>query len=139
MFVRKQTVKGITYLSLVENRWNPAKRKHFQVKITALGKDTDPAAVQRALTISQSLNRFCRNNGIGTLADDAITIDLSDETVCSAAFDWGIREAAVHILARLGFLALPGTVAWAVYGQPFPSLSFCCNHYHDCPPADGSL
>ncbi|MEK6902209.1 MAG: IS1634 family transposase [archaeon] len=101
MFVRKQTVKGITYLSLVENRWNPAKHKHCQVKIAGLGKHDDPGALETALKITQSLNRFCVQNGISTLGDETITVNISSETFAPAALDWGIREVAAHTLERL--------------------------------------
>lgn len=104
MFVRKQTVKGITYLSLVENRWNPATRKHYQIKIASLGKQQDPKSMEYAIRMSQSLNQFCARHGVSTLSEEAMTITLSDESVCTAAFDWGIWEVAVHTLNRLGIL-----------------------------------
>lgn len=104
MFVRKQTVKGNTYLSLVESRWHPGKHKHYQVKIAGLGKDDDPLAVERALRMSRSLNIFCQQRGIAALSDETVMIDVSRESSCSAAFDWGIREVAVHGLTRLGMM-----------------------------------
>lgn len=104
MFVRKQTVNGNTYLSLVESRWNPGKHKHYQVKIAGLGKQDDPEAVVRAQRIASSLTAFCRKSGIPGLSDDTVTVRLSDEAFCSAARDFGIREVASHGLRRLGFL-----------------------------------
>lgn len=105
MFVRKQTVKGITYLSLVENRWNPATRKHYQVKIASLGKHQDPKSMEYAIRMSQSLNQFCARHGVSTLSEESVMITLSDESVCTAALDWGIQEVAVHTLKKLGILS----------------------------------
>lgn len=104
MFVRKQTVKGNTYLSLVENRWHTLRRKHYQVKIASLGKQDDPVAVARARQIAASLTAFCRQRGITTLSDGAVTVNVASEDFCRSSFDWGIREIAVHTLSRLGIL-----------------------------------
>jgi len=106
MFVRKQTVKGNTYVSLVENRWDAVKRKHYQVKIASLGKHDDPAAVERAHRIASSLTAFCQRNGMSTFDDGKITLNPSSETFCGTALDWGIREVAVHGLTRLGIMGM---------------------------------
>lgn len=102
MFVRKQTVKGNTYVSLVENRWDAVKRKHYQVKIASLGKHDDPAAVERASRIASSLTRFCQEHGMPTLSAGMLTIDPTNETFGSAAWDWGIWTVATHGFTRLG-------------------------------------
>ncbi|MBI5613340.1 IS1634 family transposase [Candidatus Gottesmanbacteria bacterium] len=106
MFVRKQTVKGNTYISLVENRWHAVRRRHYQVKIASLGKHDDPAARDRAFRIASSLTAFCQHNGMSTLEGSTITLDPSSETFCPTGLDWGIREAAVHGLTRLGILGM---------------------------------
>lgn len=105
MFVRKQTVKGITYQSLVENRWDPVRRKHVQIKIASLGKADDPAGTERVRRILSSLTAFCERHGIANLSGSLLTTDVSSEGFCPSSFDWGIREIATHALSRLGITA----------------------------------
>lgn len=104
MFVRKHVVKGVAYLSLVDNIWNPIKKYYVQTRITGLGKASDLVYKNnKAEQIVTAIHAFCTRHGIATLSDGVILSDLSSrQSLLSASLDFGIHKLAVHVLKKLG-------------------------------------
>lgn len=106
MFVRSHTVKSISYLALVENLWDPLRKRYHQKRIASLGKTTEFAASHRAGSIITALSSFCQRHHIPSLSDGIVITNLSHrEDLLSRAFDFGIWEIATHILKNLGIRA----------------------------------
>lgn len=105
MFVRTHTVKSISYLALVENLWDPVRKKYRQKRIASLGKTTEFAETHRAGSIITALTSFCHSHHIPALSDGIVLTHLSQrEELLSSAYDFGIREVASHVLKTLGIL-----------------------------------
>lgn len=115
MFVRKLAVRNVVYLSLVENLWDPLKKKYNQNKIASLGKLSDlEYGNHRIERIVTALDSFCKKHGIVTIADGIILTDLAgNEEIVSASFDFGIHKVASSVCQTLGItaavLALPAS------------------------------
>lgn len=106
MFVRKHKIRGLTYLALVENVWNPVKKKYQQKRVTTLGKTTElDQAQQRVEAIVLALNKFCRQYRIPALSEGLVIEKLEDdERLLSRTYDWGVHLLSAWTLKRLGII-----------------------------------
>lgn len=115
MFVRKHAVRDVAYLTLVENLWDPAKKRYTQNRIASLGKVAD--LIYRNHRIEQivtALDSFCAKQGVATIGDGIILKNLSrNEDAISSSFDFGIHRLAAWVLRELGLsqtiVSLPPT------------------------------
>ena len=110
MFVRKYAVRQVVYLALVENQWDPFKKRYQQNRIASLGKLSELEfgnhRIDRMVT---ALDSFCKKHGIDTIGDGIILTGLSsNEEAVSSSFDFGIYRVAAATLTHLG---LTSTVA----------------------------
>lgn len=102
--VRERQLKGrkSRYAYLVENRWNPLRRKNVQAIIACLG-NVEALPVDGTIEkIITALDVFAAKQGFASLSGGIVLSDLTDETVLSRSFAWGIREVVSHALSRLG-------------------------------------
>lgn len=105
MFVRTHTVKSISYLSLVENVWNPFTKSYRQKRIVSLGKTTEVTATNRIGKIVTALTSFCAIHRIPAIADGIVLSNLSSrEDLLSSVQSFGVHRLAEHVLSRLGIL-----------------------------------
>lgn len=105
MFVRTHTVKSVSYLSLVENIWNPFTKSYRQRRIVSLGKTTEVTATNRIGKIVTALTSFCTIHRIPAIADGIVLSNLSSrEDLLSSARSFGVHQLAEHVLSRLGIL-----------------------------------
>jgi len=104
MFVRKNTVGNITYLTLVENIWNPIKKKYNQNKIASLGKLSDlEYQNHRIEKMVTALDLFCKRYGIATISNGIILTDITEnEEIVSSSYDFGVHKVASFVLSELG-------------------------------------
>src|SRR3989338_4238294 len=110
MFVRKYAVRQVVYLAMVENQWDPFKKRYQQNRIASLGKLSELEfgnhRIDRMVT---ALDSFCKKHGIDTIGDGIILTGLSsNEEAVSSSFDFGIYRVAAATLTHLG---LTSTVA----------------------------
>lgn len=104
MFVRKYAVRDIVYLALVENLWDPIKKRYNQNRIASLGKlselDYGNHRIDRIVT---ALDSFCKTHGISTIGNGIILTNLPDnEEAVSSSYDFGIQRIASFVLSTLG-------------------------------------
>lgn len=105
MFVRTHTVKSVSYLSLVENVWNPFTKSYRQKRIVSLGKTTEVTATNRIGKIVTALTSFCTIHRIPAIADGIVLSNLSSrEDLLSSARSFGVHRLAEHVLSRLNII-----------------------------------
>ena len=97
-------------MALVENQWDPFKKRYQQNRIASLGKLSELEfgnhRIDRMVT---ALDSFCKKHGIDTIGDGIILTGLSsNEEAVSSSFDFGIYRVAAATLTHLG---LTSTVA----------------------------
>jgi transposase len=142
MFVRKLAVRNVVYLSLVENLWDPLKKKYNQNKIASLGKLSDlEYGNHRIERIVTALDSFCKKHGIVTIADGIILTDLAgNEEIVSASFDFGIHKVASSVCQTLGItaavLALPAS--YQISGEKTVAATEALIAHHLMPQTDVS-
>lgn len=108
MFVReriRETKKEgkINYAYLVENRWNPVKKKYQQKIVQCLGR-TD--RLPRDGTIEKiivALDRWSLEKGFASLSSGVIIKDLGDENILSSSLDFGEMFLTGHLMDALSF------------------------------------
>jgi len=100
--VRTHTVKSITYLSLVENLWNPVTKSYKQKRIAALGKASDITSTNRIEKVITALHCFCEKNGISSLSNGIILTNKTSEDFVSKTYDYGIYRLGEYVLGILG-------------------------------------
>lgn len=107
MFVRirkRQLKKGFSsYAYLVDNQWNPFRKKHQQKIITCLGRVADLPANGVIEKIIVALDKFAQKMGYASLANGIILSDLGDEKKFVQAYDWGSLLLTKHLLGILSF------------------------------------
>lgn len=108
MFVRVRKQQGkkgpIPYAYLVENHWNPFRKKHEQKILASLGRVANlpvDGTVEKMIT---ALDSFATKMGFSSLSDGIILSNLSGEKFLSAAFEYGSHLLSSHILGKLSFL-----------------------------------
>lgn len=106
MFTRirkaKTTKEGIVeYVYLVENRWNPIKKKHEQKIIASLGR-RDRIQDSRILDkVILALKRFSVEQRLTT--QSLVIDDLEDEKLLASSKDYGVFWLTEKLLAKLSF------------------------------------
>lgn len=113
--VRKQPGKDrlIPYAYLVENHWNPFRRKNEQKIVASLGRvehlPTD-GTIEKMIT---ALDTFATKMGFASLSCGIVLPDLSDESLLDATVDYGSLLLATHILHMLSLDTIITTLAGA--------------------------
>lgn len=108
MFVRERVRETkregkINYAYLVENRWNPVKKKYQQKIIQCLGRvDKLPTGgtIEKMIV---ALDRFASEKGFSSLSSGVIIHDLNQETVLSKSYDFGEMFLVDNLLKILSF------------------------------------
>lgn len=105
MFVREKihkTKKGdIPYSYLVDNVWNPIKKKYKQIVIYALGKTEELAGNSRIEKIITALDNYAAKKGMASLSEGIIFKNLNDEEKLSQTFDFGEFLLTSHVVGQL--------------------------------------
>lgn len=108
MFVRVRKQPGkqgpIPYAYLVENQWNPFRKKHEQKILASLGKVADlpvDGTVDKMIT---ALDSFATKMGFSALADGIVLSNLSDDKLFSRALEYGSHLLSSHILTKLSLV-----------------------------------
>lgn len=108
MFVRIRKQPGkqgpIPYAYLVENHWNPFRKKHEQKILTSLGRVSDlpiDGTIEKMIT---ALDSFATKMGFSALSDGIVLTGLSHEKLLTATYEYGSHLLASHVLKKLSFL-----------------------------------
>ncbi|MFZ5500609.1 MAG: IS1634 family transposase [Candidatus Micrarchaeota archaeon] len=92
------------YAYLVDNRWNPLRRKNVQTIVACLGNVETLPVDGTIEKIIVALDTFAAKQGFASLSRGVVLSDLTDETILSRSRDWGSILLARHALERLSFL-----------------------------------
>ena len=107
MFVRKRVRKlkegTSTYAYLVDNRWNPVRRKNEQKIVACLGRVADLPVDGTIEKIVVALDTFATREGFASLANGIVLSDVTDERLLSSSREWGSLLLTRHILKSLSF------------------------------------
>jgi len=105
MFVRTRKLPGknglLSYSYIVDNKWNPFKKKHEQKIIASLGKTEDlpiNGTIEKMIT---ALDTFATKMGFSALSDGIVFNDISSENIITKSFDYGSLLLTEHILRKL--------------------------------------
>lgn len=106
MFVRqriRETKKEgkVSYSYLVENRWNPVKKKYSQEIIYCLGRTGELFTTGAIEKMIVALDNFAKKKGYSALSEGVVLRNLKDEKVLSSAFDFGEYFLTQHIVSHL--------------------------------------
>ena len=105
--VRKQPGKNglIPYAYLVENHWNPFRKKHEQKILASLGRVANlpvDGTVEKMIT---ALDSFATKMGFSSLSDGIVLSNLSgSENLFSKSLEYGSYLLSSHILNKLSLL-----------------------------------
>lgn len=107
MFVRervRETKKGkVTYAYLVDNRWNPIKKKYQQIIIHCLGRvdrlPTDGTIEKMIL----AMDRWTAKRGFSSLSSGLVVKDVGSEEFVRKSLDFGEMILTDHVLRTLSF------------------------------------
>jgi transposase len=108
MFVRERVRETkregkIKYAYLVENRWNPVKKKYQQKIIQCLGRvDKLPTdgTIEKMIV---ALDRFASQKGFSSLSRGVVIDDLNQENIISKSYDFGEMFLVENLLKILSF------------------------------------
>lgn len=108
MFVRKKRTKlkngrTQTYAYLVENQWNPFRKKVQQKQIACLGNVAFLPHNSFIEKVILALDRFAKTQGFSSLSEGIILDNLADETKLSQSYDWGSLILVGHLFKKLSF------------------------------------
>lgn len=106
MFVReriRETKKEgkVSYSYLVENKWNPVKKRYSQEIIHCLGRTGElftTGSIERMIT---ALDNFAAKKGFSSLSNGILLRNLKDEKILSSVFDFGEYFLAERIISQL--------------------------------------
>jgi transposase len=105
MFVRVRNRplkdKIAKYAYLVDNHWNPVKRKNEQKIIACLGSILDLPSNGLVEKIIAALDIFARKQGFTSLSEGVILQNLNQEEILTKSFDFGEMFLAKHIISAL--------------------------------------
>lgn len=107
MFVRVRKQPGkeglIPYAYLVQNYWNPFRKKHEQKILMSLGRLADLPVEGTVEKIITALDTFATKMGFSALSDGIVLANLSDDTRLTSTYEYGSLLLASHILSLLSF------------------------------------
>lgn len=109
MFVRIRRLSGksgpIPYAYLVENHWNPFRKKHEQKILASLGRVADLPIDGTVEKMIVALDTFATKMGFSALSDGIVLSGLGEkEHLLSKALEYGAHIVTSHILNKLSFL-----------------------------------
>lgn len=107
MFVRTRTRKlksGFSsYAYLVDNQWNPVRKKHIQKIIACLGP-TDKLPHDGTIEkIIIALDNFAKGQGFSSLSCGTVIPKIVEGKNLTCCYDWGIVILTQRILKELSF------------------------------------
>ena len=107
MFVRervRETKKGkVAYAYLVENRWNPIKKKYQQIIVHCLGRvDRLPTdgTIEKMIT---AMDRWAGKRGFSALSQGLVVNNIQSGEFITADFDYGEIVLVKQVLKNLSF------------------------------------
>lgn len=107
MFVRTRVRKlkeGTSeYAYLVDNQWNPVKRKHEQKIIACLGNAGTLPTDGTIEKIISALDTFAAKQDYASLTNGIVLSDISDERLFSDSREWGSLLLTRAIMRNLSF------------------------------------
>lgn len=106
MFVRERKAKTkkegvVEYVYLVENKWNPVKKKHEQKIIASLGRKDKIQDTKVLDKIILALKTFSLKQKIAT--QSFVINNLKNEEVLSSSKDYGVYWLTEKLLTKLSF------------------------------------
>lgn len=107
MFVRVRKQPGkegpIPYAYLVENHWNPFRKKHEQKILMPLGRLSALPADGTVEKIITALDTFATRMGFSAISDGVILNNLSADTTLTKTYEYGSLLLTSHVLKQLSF------------------------------------